>query len=119
MNKIVVADAGPLIALARIERLSLLFALYGSVVLAPGRGDGSKARMTRFAWSGSGSMTEAAASQIIVNAHSINAGHQPEPAAPDGPDSDFHLIRVDTPEAIHERLLRVVTARIPARFALR
>jgi exodeoxyribonuclease V alpha subunit len=53
-------------------------------------------------------MTEAAASRIIVNAHRINAGHLPEPAAPDGPDgpdSDFHLIRVDTPEAIHERLL--------------
>ncbi|MFB1486567.1 MULTISPECIES: hypothetical protein [unclassified Thiocapsa] len=33
MNKIVVADAGPLIALARIERLALLFALYGSVVV--------------------------------------------------------------------------------------
>ncbi len=66
-------------------------------------------------------MTEAAASRIIVNAHRINAGHLPEPAAPDGPDgpdSDFHLIRVDTPEAIHERLLRVVTERIPARFGL-
>jgi predicted nucleic acid-binding protein len=57
MNKIVVADAGPLIALVRIERLSLLFALYGSVVLAPGRGDGSKGRMTLFARRGSGSTT--------------------------------------------------------------
>lgn len=37
---------------------------------------------------------------------------------PDGPDSDFHLIRVNTPEAIHERLPRMVTERIAARFGL-
>ncbi len=33
MNGVVVADAGPLIGLARIDRLSLLTALYGSVVI--------------------------------------------------------------------------------------
>lgn len=33
MSAIVVADAGPLIGLARIERLSLLGALYGAVVI--------------------------------------------------------------------------------------
>lgn len=33
MNAVVVADAGPLIGLARIDRLSLLSRLYGSVVV--------------------------------------------------------------------------------------
>ena len=61
---------------------------------------------------------QAAASRIIVNAHRINAGKMPE--APDGdrPDSDFYLIRCETPEDIHDRLMRVVTQRIPSRFGL-
>ncbi len=33
LNRVVVADAGPLIALARIDRLSLLITLYGSVAI--------------------------------------------------------------------------------------
>jgi exodeoxyribonuclease V alpha subunit len=61
---------------------------------------------------------QVAASRIIVNAHRINAGHMPEPLAPDPGDSDFYLIRCDTPEQIHERLLRVITERIPQRFGL-
>jgi exodeoxyribonuclease V alpha subunit len=61
---------------------------------------------------------QAAASRIIVNAHRINAGQWPEDPDAERPDSDFYLIRCDTPEAIHERLIRVVTERIPQRFGL-
>jgi exodeoxyribonuclease V alpha subunit len=61
---------------------------------------------------------QAAASRIVVNAHRINAGQWPEDPDAERPDSDFYLIRCDTPEAIHERLIRVVTERIPQRFGL-
>ncbi|MFD2113863.1 ATP-dependent RecD-like DNA helicase [Thiorhodococcus fuscus] len=61
---------------------------------------------------------QAAASRIVVNAHRINAGQMPEPPDAEGPDSDFYLIRCDTPEAIHDKLMRVVTERIPGRFGL-
>ena len=65
---------------------------------------------------------QAAASRIIVNAHRINAGQPPEAAAAaaDGgqPDSDFYLIRCETPEQVFERLMAVVSERIPRRFAL-
>ncbi|EGV33422.1 helicase, RecD/TraA family [Thiorhodococcus drewsii AZ1] len=61
---------------------------------------------------------QAAASRIVVNAHRINAGQMPEPPDAERPDSDFYLIRCDTPEAIHDKLMRVVTERIPGRFGL-
>ncbi|MBK1720046.1 ATP-dependent RecD-like DNA helicase [Thiocystis violacea] len=61
---------------------------------------------------------QAEASRIVVNAHRLNAGQWPEDPAPERPVSDFYLIRCDTPEAIHERLIRVVTERIPQRFGL-
>ncbi|MBK5963342.1 recombinase RecD [Thiocystis minor] len=61
---------------------------------------------------------QAAASRIVVNAHRINAGKMPEAPNAECPDSDFYLIRADTPEAIHDRLIRVVTERIPQRFGL-
>ncbi|MGF1613554.1 MAG: ATP-dependent RecD-like DNA helicase [Gammaproteobacteria bacterium] len=61
---------------------------------------------------------QAARSRIIANAHRINRGEMPErPTASDG-DSDFYFIATDTPEAIHHRLLQLVTERIPARFGL-
>ncbi len=80
---------------------------------------------------------QAASSQIIVNAHRINAGQTPHSPAPKVPPvvstgvqesaavynvpvseklSDFYLISAETPEAIADKLLHVVTERIPKRF---
>jgi len=59
---------------------------------------------------------QAAASQIIVNAHRINRGQMPE--RPGSTASDFYFVATDTPEAIHAKLLHVVTERIPKRFGL-
>ncbi len=60
---------------------------------------------------------QAAASRIVVNAHRINRGRPPQ-APSDDADSDFYLIRCETPEDVHARLLRAVAERIPARFGL-
>ncbi len=59
---------------------------------------------------------QAACSKIIVNAHRINRGQMPESA--EKAPSDFYFIGSDTPEDIHEKLLHVVTERIPKRFGL-
>jgi exodeoxyribonuclease V alpha subunit len=60
---------------------------------------------------------QAASSQIIVNAHRINQGLLPE-TPKDNEASDFYFIQGDTPEAIHAKLMHVVTQRIPASFGL-
>jgi exodeoxyribonuclease V alpha subunit len=58
---------------------------------------------------------QAQSSRIIVNAHRINQGQMPLKA--EGTDlTDFYFIPADTPEEIHEKLLQVVTERIPKRF---
>jgi len=60
---------------------------------------------------------QAAQSQIIVNAHRIHAGKMP--LSPKGKkESDFYFLPAHTPEAIQDRLLRLVTERIPQRFSL-
>lgn len=59
---------------------------------------------------------QAAASKIIVNAHRINEGLLPEAGGHE--ESDFYFIAADSPEAIHEKLMQVVTERIPRRFGL-
>jgi exodeoxyribonuclease V alpha subunit len=59
---------------------------------------------------------QAASSKIIVNAHRINQGRMPERSGK--AESDFYFISSDTPEDIHEKLMQVVTERIPKRFGL-
>ncbi len=59
---------------------------------------------------------QAAASQVIVNAHRINAGRMPELQAREG--SDFFFVEAAEPEDGVRKLLTVVCERIPARFGL-
>jgi exodeoxyribonuclease V alpha subunit len=60
---------------------------------------------------------QAATSRIIVNAHRINRGEMP--LKMEGTElSDFYFIPADNPEEIHDKLLQVVTERIPKRFGL-
>ena len=58
---------------------------------------------------------QAEASRIIVNAHRINRGEMP--LKTEGTAlSDFYFIPADTPEEIHDKVMQVVTERIPTRF---
>ena len=61
---------------------------------------------------------QAAKSRIIANAHRINGGRMPEAPESTGAESDFYLIHCEGPEQIQDRLMRVVTERIPGRFGL-
>jgi len=61
---------------------------------------------------------QAAASRIIVNAHRINQGQLPERPDEGRELSDFYFISAETPEAIHDKLIQLVTERIPRRFGL-
>jgi len=61
---------------------------------------------------------QAATSRIIVNAHRINRGQLPERPEDDRALSDFYFIPAETPEAIHNTLMQLVTERIPRRFGL-
>jgi len=55
---------------------------------------------------------QAQTSQIIVNAHKINQGKLPERTT-NGKTSDFYYIAAETPEEIFDKLIQVVTERIP------
>lgn len=54
---------------------------------------------------------QAAGSQIITNAHRINAGEFPDIAH--RPQSDFRFIPAETPEAILEVIVELVTTQLP------
>ena len=66
---------------------------------------------------------QAESSRIVVNAHRINRGESPEyprppgrAESPDAEPSDFYVIAVRDAEEARDRLLQVVTERIPQRF---
>jgi helicase, putative, RecD/TraA family len=61
---------------------------------------------------------QAATSHIIVNAHRINAGRMPIHEAQGDATADFYFIPAETPEEVSDKLMQVVTERIPRRFRL-
>jgi exodeoxyribonuclease V alpha subunit len=61
---------------------------------------------------------QAATSQIIVNAHRINKGLMPQRPEHGDTASDFYLVEAETPEEIRDKVLTIVTERIPRRFGL-
>lgn len=58
---------------------------------------------------------QAATSQIILNAHRINQGRMPS-LLTSQKLSDFYFIQADTAEIIQEKIVQLVTVRIPRRF---
>lgn len=57
---------------------------------------------------------QAKGSKIITNAHKINAGEFPDLYNPER--SDFHFISAETPEAILEIILKLVSKEIPEKW---
>ena len=60
---------------------------------------------------------QAAASQIVTNAHRMNTGRMPE-FKPQGSQSDFFIVERDEPETIQPTILKLLTQRIPERLRL-
>lgn len=59
---------------------------------------------------------QAKGSKIITNAHRINQGEFP--SLDTSPNSDFHYIEAETPEAIQQVILELVSKEIPKRWKL-
>jgi exodeoxyribonuclease V alpha subunit len=60
---------------------------------------------------------QAAKSQIVQNAHRINAGVTPDFAKPNE-ETDFYFVPAETPELALSRLIEIVKERVPKRFGL-
>ena len=60
---------------------------------------------------------QAATSQIITGAHLINRGKAPKPTSK-GAETDFYFISGNEPEELFQKLMTVVTQRLPLRFGL-
>jgi exodeoxyribonuclease V alpha subunit len=60
---------------------------------------------------------QAAKSRIITSAHQINQGRIPDLARPEG-ETDFYFVAADEPEQAVERIIALVSSRIPRRFGL-
>lgn len=60
---------------------------------------------------------QAAESRIVTAASAVNRGELPEFPL-DEPLTDFYFIEADTPDAICDRVVRLVRERIPTRFSL-
>ncbi|MGL6097815.1 MAG: SF1B family DNA helicase RecD2, partial [Fimbriiglobus sp.] len=58
---------------------------------------------------------QAGASWIIRAAHAVNRGEEPE-SAPAGGDGDFYVVEAPDPPTVLDKLVAMVTKRIPARF---
>lgn len=61
---------------------------------------------------------QASNSSIIINAHRINRGEQPELPPAGDTQADFYFVRAESPEDGVERILQMVADRIPSRFGL-
>ncbi len=61
---------------------------------------------------------QAAQSRIIVNAHRVNRGEMPELHVPADVVSDFYVVEADTPEDAAQKIIQLVSKRIPQRFGL-
>jgi len=61
---------------------------------------------------------QAASSQIILNAHKINAGKLPRLKYKPSDMSDFYFVSANSPEDIQSKLLTIVGTRIPKSFNL-